>query len=102
MKDLSEEGLLHRSKRPIEPEAVFGLIKFNNRLNRFTLKGLDKVNIEFGLVAISHNLRKIAQKIGLLLNSNRFCSLNWLCKEFYHVFLEILKITRYKTITFNF
>ena len=58
---MSEKGLYHRSKRPIEPEAVFGHIKFNNKFNRFTLRGLDKVEIEFGLVAISHNLRKIAQ-----------------------------------------
>jgi len=60
---MSEQGLYHRSKRPIEPEAVFGHIKFNNKFNRFTLRGLDKVEIEFGLVAISHNLRKIAQII---------------------------------------
>ena len=60
---MSEQGLYHRSKRPIEPEAVFGQIKFNNKFNRFTLSGLDKVEIEFGLVAISHNLRKIAQII---------------------------------------
>ena len=58
---LSEQGLYHRSMRPIEPEAVFGQIKFNNKFNRFTLRGLDKVEIEFGLVAISHNLRKLAR-----------------------------------------
>lgn len=57
---LSETGIYHRGKRPIEPEAVFGHIKYNNKFNRFTLKGLDKVEIEFGLVAIAHNLRKIA------------------------------------------
>ena len=55
---LSEKGVYHRGKRPIEPEAVFGQVKFNNKFNRFTLRGLDKVNIEFGLIAISHNLRK--------------------------------------------
>ncbi len=60
---MSEQGLYHRSKRPIEPEAVFGHIKYNNKFNRFTLRGLDQVEIEFGLVAISHNLRKIAQII---------------------------------------
>lgn len=59
---LSEQGLYHRSKRPIEPEAVFGQIKFNNKFNRFTLKGLEKVTIEFGLVAIAHNLRKMVAK----------------------------------------
>lgn len=59
---LSEQGLYHRSQRPIEPEAVFGHIKFNNKFNRFTLRGIDKVTIEFGLIAIAHNLRKMAVK----------------------------------------
>ena len=60
---LSERGLEHRSKRPIEPEAVFGQVKCNNRFNRFKLRGLPKVEVEFGLVAISHNLRKIVQRM---------------------------------------
>jgi hypothetical protein len=60
---LSERGLEHRSKRPIEPEAAWGQIKSNNKFNRFKLKGLSKVEVEFGLVAISHNLRKIAQRM---------------------------------------
>ncbi|MDM1406046.1 transposase, partial [Myroides marinus] len=55
----SEKGLEHRSKRPIEVEAVFGQLKANNKFNRFTLRSLPKVNIEFGLMAIAHNLRKI-------------------------------------------
>ena len=54
----SVQGLYHRSMRPIEPEAVFGHIKFNNKFNRFTMKGIKKVSLEFALVAISHNLRK--------------------------------------------
>lgn len=56
---MSSIGLFHRSKRPIEPEAVFGQLKSNNKFNRFTLRGLEKVNIEFGLMAIAHNLRKL-------------------------------------------
>jgi len=56
---LSEQGIYHRGKRPIEPEAVFGQIKYNNKFNRFTLRGLNKIEVEFGLVAISHNLRKM-------------------------------------------
>lgn len=56
---LSDEGFYHRGKRPIEPEAVFGQLKSNNKFNRFTLRGLSKVEIEFGLMAIGHNLRKI-------------------------------------------
>lgn len=55
----SEKGLEKRSRRPIEPEAVFGNIKKNKNFKRFMLRGLKKVEIEFGLVAISHNLKKI-------------------------------------------
>jgi transposase len=58
----SELGLAHRSKRPIEVEAVFGHLKANNKFTRFTLRGLEKVNIEFGLMALAHNLRKMAKK----------------------------------------
>ena len=58
----SEEGLRHRSKRPIEVEAVFGQMKSNNKFSRFTLRSLQKVNIEFGLMAIGHNLRKLTVK----------------------------------------
>jgi transposase len=59
---LSEEGMYHRSKRPIEVEAVFGQMKSNNKFTRFTMKGLEKVAVEFGLMAIAHNLRKWAKK----------------------------------------
>ena len=54
----SERGLYHRSNRPIEPEAVFGNIKFNHGFRRFHLKSNEKVKVEFGLVALAHNLRK--------------------------------------------
>jgi transposase len=59
---MSEIGLYHRSMRPIEPEAVFGQLKSNNKFNRFTLRGLSKVYVEFGLMAIGHNLRKLVAK----------------------------------------
>ena len=54
----SEKGLHYRSMRPIEPEAVFGDIKFNHGFKRFRLKSNAKVSVEFGLVALAHNLRK--------------------------------------------
>lgn len=54
----SERGMMHRSNRPIEPESVFGDIKFNHGFRRFRLKSNRKVRIEFGLVALAHNLRK--------------------------------------------
>ena len=57
----SEEGLYHRSRRPIEPEAVFGDIKYDHGFKRFRLRGNEKVKVEFGLVALAHNLRKYAR-----------------------------------------
>jgi transposase len=58
---LSPQGIEKRSKRPVEVEAVFGQLKSNNKFNRFTLRGLEKVNIEFGLMALGHNFRKWAR-----------------------------------------
>ena len=57
----SEQGLKHRSKRPIEPEAVFGQIKECGGFRRLRLKGLAGAKIDFGLKALAHNLRKLAQ-----------------------------------------
>ncbi|MEM6525970.1 MAG: IS1182 family transposase [Bacteroidota bacterium] len=57
---LSEEGKKHRSKRPADVEAVFGAIKHNKGFRRFNLRGLDKVAVETGLLAIAHNLAKKA------------------------------------------
>lgn len=56
----SEQGLKHRSKRPVEPEAVFGQIKECGRFRRLRLKGLTGAKIDFGLKALAHNLRKLA------------------------------------------
>ena len=57
---LSEKGICHRKRRPVDVEPVFGMIKNNRGFRRFMLRGIDKVNIEFGLIAIAHNLKKIA------------------------------------------
>jgi transposase len=58
----SEQGLRHRSKRPVEVEAVFGQLKSNNKFSRFTFKGLELVEMEFLLMALGHNLRKMVAK----------------------------------------
>lgn len=58
----SDEGLRHRSKRPIEPEAVFGQMKFNKHYRRFRHKGKTKVEMDFGLFAIAFNIQKYARK----------------------------------------
>jgi len=56
---LSEKGLSHRSQRPIDVEPVFGMIKHNRGRRRFELKGIKKVYIEFGLIALAHNIAKM-------------------------------------------
>ena len=56
----SEEGIYHRGKRPVEPEAVFGDIKENGKFRRLRLKGITGAGIEFGLKAMAHNLKKMA------------------------------------------
>ena len=58
----SEQGLYYRKKRPVEPEAVFGQIKYNHFFKRFRLRSNAKVSTEFGLVALAHNLRKYIAK----------------------------------------
>lgn len=58
---LSEQGKIFRSKRPVEVEAVFGLLKQNFGFRRFQLRGLEKVSTEWGILCISHNISKMAQ-----------------------------------------
>lgn len=85
---LSEQGIYHRGRRCIEPEAVFAQIKHNSQFNRFRLRGLEKVNIEFTLVAIAHNLRKMARKAGLsslLLKITVFGKKKGLSKKLYTI-----------------
>jgi hypothetical protein len=56
----SETDIALRKKRSVDVEMVFGHIKHNMRFRRFHLRGLEKVNIEWGLVCIAHNMRKLA------------------------------------------
>ena len=58
----SDEGLMHRSRRPIEPEAVFGQIKYDNHFKRFSYRGKRLVNAEFAAIAVAHNIRKMISR----------------------------------------
>ena len=60
----SEYGRQMRSLRPIEVESVFGNIKGNFGMRRFTLRGMAKVKLEWGLHCIAHNMRKMAAANG--------------------------------------
>ena len=55
----SPEGKELRKRRNVEVESVFGQIKRNMGYDRFKMRGLEKVNVELGLIAISHNLKKM-------------------------------------------
>lgn len=56
----SEKGLKLRSQRVVEVEQVFGRLKGCWSFRRFHLRGADKVKIEWGLLAIAHNIAKMA------------------------------------------
>ena len=56
----TERGIYYRKKRPADVEPVFGNLKHNKNFKRFLLKGIDKTEIEWGLLCIAHNLKKIA------------------------------------------
>ena len=74
----SEEGLKHRGQRCIEPEAVFGQMKYNMNYKRFRHFGKDKVFMDFAFFAIAFNIKKMCAKIAK-------ASMDWLIKLFYEL-----------------
>lgn len=56
----SKKGLMHRQRRYTDVETVFANIKHNKKFRRFNLRGLEKVETEMGLIALTHNIAKIA------------------------------------------
>lgn len=56
----SEQGIYHRKKRPCDVEPVFANIKNNHHFKRFMLRSKSKTEVEAGLLALAHNLRKKA------------------------------------------
>src|SRR5690606_4368602 len=59
------------AQRKVKVESVFGHIKGNRSFRRFSLRGLDKVYVEFGVVALAHNILKVAGIRQLLSEKNR-------------------------------
>ena len=54
----SQTGIQKRKQRSADVEPVFAQMKHNNNFRRFSLKGIQKTELEFGLMALAHNLRK--------------------------------------------
>jgi transposase len=57
---VSDQGRKLRAQRGVEPESVFGRIKQDWGFRRFTLRGMDKVKLEWGLYCIAHDIAKLA------------------------------------------
>ena len=56
----SEEGKQIYSHRMSVVEPVFGNITVNKKLNRFSLRGKRKVNVQWKLFCLVHNIEKLA------------------------------------------
>jgi transposase len=80
---LSEKGLKLRGRRCAEVEQTFGQIKWNKKFIRFLLRGVPKVSVEIGIIAIAHNLQKLSMLLtlekttGFLNQIWRFWKLLW-------------------------
>jgi hypothetical protein len=56
----SSEGRRRYSQRIGTVEPVFGNLRHNKRLNRFTLRGRHKVGVQWRLYCLVHNIEKLA------------------------------------------
>lgn len=56
----SEEGRVRYAQRFATVEPVFGNIRYNKRLDRFTLRGRGKVDTQWKLYCMVHNIEKLA------------------------------------------
>ena len=56
----SEEGRRRYGQRFATVEPVFANIRYNKRLNRFTLRGRQKVDTQWKLFCLVHNIEKLA------------------------------------------
>lgn len=56
----SERGRQQYGQRFATVEPVFGNVRHNKRMNRFTLRGCAKVDGQWKLFALVHNIEKLA------------------------------------------
>ncbi len=71
----SQEGIRHRGRRCIEPEAVFGQMKYNMVYRRFRHIGKDKITMDFTFFAIAFNLKKMCSKLAKAQNRDEIYSM---------------------------
>lgn len=91
---ISEEGVKYRGKRCIEPEAVFGQMKYNMAYRRFRHVGKDKVTMDFAFFAIAFDIKKMCAKIAkeaYKLPLDRICRGNTRLRTIHGMNWELLK-----------
>ena len=57
----SKKGIELRKQRCHDVEPVFAELKHNKNFKRFMLRGKNKVEVEIGILAIVHNLKKMSK-----------------------------------------
>lgn len=57
---LSDQGRKLSIQRNVDVESVFGRLKNNWGFRRFLLRGKERVNVEWGILSIAHNIAKLA------------------------------------------
>ena len=58
----SPEGRIRYGRRFATVESVFGNLRHNKQLNRFTLRGQKKVDTQWKLYCLVHNIEKLAHQ----------------------------------------
>jgi transposase len=64
---LTKEGREKYKKRMVTVEPVFAHMKRIMNFNRFLLRGVEKVNLEFSLLCTAYNIKKLSKNLNLLL-----------------------------------
>lgn len=59
---MSKKGIEMRGKRAEYSEGIFGQIKWNMGFKRFLLRGLEKVDLEWGLLCFALNIKRMNKK----------------------------------------
>lgn len=58
----SEKGIEKRGQRCVDVEGTFGQLKHNKNYKRFLLRGLEKVDVELGLLGLGMNIARMVNK----------------------------------------
>lgn len=92
----SDLGVKLRKRRCCEVEQIFGQIKANKRFKWFLLKGLLKVNVEIGLLALAQNFQKMSSVLSGKHGINIMCLINNVFSYKSCVFIVFYPVLEYR------